>query len=418
MTAPRTVNAPGDVVIVGGGVCGLTLALALHRRGTRCRVYERAPMISELGVGITLLPHGMRELAALGLDGALLAAGIENRQSRFYNRFGQLIYREPRGVAAGYPLPEVGIHRGRLQTILYRTAIERLGGERVITDHQCVAVEQDDASATVRFVRTTTGEPLPSVRGSVVIGCDGIHSALRKQYFPDDAIAFAGINTWRGVTRMRPILDGRTYLRIGSIKTGKMVIYPVVDDIDGSGRQLVNWLCEIQQEVAERNDWNKPGRLDDFYPRYAGWTFDWLDAAAMIRDADAILEYPMVDRDPLPRWTFGRVTLAGDAAHPMYPRGSNGAAQAAIDARTLADCLVAHADPRDALREYEAARLDPTTKIVRTNREFPPDFINIRVEQLVGDRPFQNLDDYITQDELRAMSDEYKRIAGFAPPSS
>ena len=406
-----------EILIVGAGICGLTLALALERRGIGCRVYERAPSIAELGVGITLLPHGMREFAALGLDRELLAAGIENRQSRFYNRFGQLIYEEPRGIAAGYPDPEVGIHRGRLQMILYRAAIARLGGDRVVTDHQCVGVDQDDASATARFVRTTTGEALPPAKGAAVIGCDGIHSALRLQLFPGDSIAFAGINTWRGVTRMPPILDGRTYLRIGSIKTGKMVIYPIVDDIDGSGRQLVNWLCEIQQDVAERNDWNKPGRLEDFYPRYAGWTFDWLDAAAMIRNADTILEYPMVDRDPLLRWTFGRVTLAGDAAHPMYPRGSNGAAQAAIDARTLADLLAAHADPREALRDYEAARLPPTTKIVRTNRESPPDFINIRVEQLVGDQPFENLDDYITQDELRALSDEYKRIAGFVPPA-
>jgi 2-polyprenyl-6-methoxyphenol hydroxylase-like FAD-dependent oxidoreductase len=406
-----------DVVIVGGGICGLTLALALHHRGIGCRVYERATRISELGVGITLLPHGMREFAALGLAPALVAAGIENRQSCFYNRFGQLIYREPRGIAAGYAHPEVGIHRGRLQMILFRAAVERLGADRILTDHHCVAVEQDDDSATARFVRTSTGDASTPATGAVVIACDGIHSAIRRQFFPGDAIAFSGINTWRGITRMPPILDGRTYLRIGSLLTGKMVIYPIVDDVDGRGAQLVNWLCEIQQDVTERNDWNKPGRLEDFYPRYAGWTFDWLDAAAMIRNADAILEYPMVDRDPLPRWTFGRVTLAGDAAHPMYPRGSNGAAQAAIDARTLADLLAAHHDPRDALREYERTRLPPTTKIVATNREFPPDFINIKVEQLVGDRPFDRLDDYITQDELRALSDEYKRIAGFAPPS-
>jgi 2-polyprenyl-6-methoxyphenol hydroxylase-like FAD-dependent oxidoreductase len=404
------------VVIVGGGICGLTLALALHQRGIGCRVYERAPTVSELGVGITLLPHGMREFAALGLAPSLIAAGIENRQSCFYNRFGQLIYREPRGIAAGYAQPEVGIHRGRLQMILYRAVVERLGAHCVVTDHQCIAVEQGDDSATARFVRTSTGEASRAATGAVVIGCDGIHSAIRRQFFPADTMAFSGINTWRGITRRPPILDGRTYLRIGSLLTGKMVIYPIVDDVDGSGTQLVNWLCEIQQAVTERNDWNKPGRLADFHPRYAGWTFDWLDAAAMIRNADAILEYPMVDRDPLPRWTFGRVTLAGDAAHPMYPRGSNGAAQAAIDARTLADLLAAHDDPRDALREYELTRLPPTTKVVTTNREFPPDFINVKVEQLVGDRPFDRLEDYITQDELRALSDEYKRIAGFAPP--
>ena len=408
-----------DVVIVGAGVCGLTLALALHQRGIGCRVYERVPQLTDLGVGITLLPHGRREFSALGLGDALPAAGIENSQSCFFNRFGQLIYREPRGKAAGYAYPEVGIHRGRLQMLLYRAAAERLGADRIVTGHQCVAVEQDEQRVEVRFVDGATGLVRPPAHGRVVVACDGIHSAIRRQFHPDDAVAFSGINTWRGVTRMAPILDGRSYLRIGSILTGKMVIYPIVDDVDadGSGRQLVNWLCEIQQDVSERNDWNKPGRLEDFYPRYAGWRFEWLDAAAMIRDADAILEYPMVDKDPLDRWTFGRVTLAGDAAHPMYPRGSNGSAQAAIDARTLADLLAASDDWPAALREYEQQRLPPTTRVVRTNREFPPDFINIRVEQLVGDRPFDDLDRYITQGELRALSDDYKRVAGFAPPA-
>jgi len=192
------------------------------------------------------------------------------------------------------------------------------------------------------------------------------------------------------------------------------VIYPIVDDVDGSGNQLINWMAEIKRDTTEQNDWNKPGDLADFFPLYQSWRFDWLDVAQMIRDADQILEYPMVDKDPVERWTFGRVTLAGDAAHPMYPRGSNGAAQAAIDARTLADCLRGNADPRAALQAYETARCAVTAKVVRTNREQAPDFINIKVEQLVGDKPFDDLDRYITQDELRALSENYKRIAGFA----
>ena len=404
-----------DVIIVGAGICGLTLALSLHQRNIACRVFERAPRITDLGVGITLLPHAMREFAALGLDGALVDAGIENRESAFFNRFGQLIYKEPRGRFAGYALPEVGIHRGRLQMILYRAALERLGADRLVTDHQCVAVEQDDRGVTVRF-ENASGEPLPAVRGAVAIACDGVNSAIRKQLYPDDAVVFTGINTWRGVTRRQPILEGRTYLRIGSILTGKMVIYPIVDDVDGSGDQLVNWVAEIQQHDCAQNDWNKRGNVGDFLPIYASWTFDWLDVPQLIRDADQVLEYPMVDKDPLDRWTFGRVTLAGDAAHPMYPRGSNGSAQAAIDARTLAECLQRGPDAPTALRAYEAKRLEPTSRVVRTNREFPPDFINIKVEELVGDRPFDDLDDYITQAELKALSDNYKRIAGFARP--
>jgi 2-polyprenyl-6-methoxyphenol hydroxylase-like FAD-dependent oxidoreductase len=403
-----------DIAIVGGGICGLSLALNLQRRGLECRVYERAPDIKELGVGITLLPHAMREFAALGLADQLLAAGIENLESCFFNRFGQPIYKEARGKFAGYAYPEVGIHRGRLHLILYDAARARLGSERIKTDHECVRVEQDEAGATLCFKQTSTGRALEGARASIVVACDGINSSIRKQFHPDDRIAFAGINTWRGITRRKPILTGRSYVRIGSILTGKMVVYPIIDDVDGDGNQLINWMAEIKQDTFEQNDWNKPGNLADFLQIYANWRFDWLDVADLIATADQILEYPMVDKDPIARWTFGRVTLAGDAAHPMYPRGSNGAAQAAIDARTLADCLLAAADPLPALRAYEAKRSEAAARVVRTNREHPPDFINIKVEELVGDRPFDRLDRYITQDELRALSESYKRIAGFS----
>jgi 2-polyprenyl-6-methoxyphenol hydroxylase-like FAD-dependent oxidoreductase len=397
-----------NVAIVGGGICGLSLALNLRQRGIAARVYERAPEIKALGVGITLLPHAMREFTALGLGDELLAAGIENRESCFFNRFGQLIYREDRGKFAGYQYPEVGIHRGNLHLILYAAARAKLGPDAILLDHDCTGVTQDDAGATIHFSKRD------SVRADVVIACDGINSPIRKQFYPDDKVAFAGINTWRGVTRHKPILGGRTYMRVGSILTGKMVIYPIVDNIDADGNQLIHWMAEIKRDTYEQNDWNKPGDLADFFPLYESWKFDWLDVAQMIRDADQILEYPMVDKDPIERWSFGRVTLAGDAAHPMYPRGSNGAAQAAIDARTLADLLRAEPDPRQALKAYEAARAGPAAKVVRTNREHPPDFINIRVEELVGDKPFDNLDKYVTQAELRALSDDYKRIAGFA----
>jgi 2-polyprenyl-6-methoxyphenol hydroxylase-like FAD-dependent oxidoreductase len=404
-----------DIAIIGGGIAGLSLALNLHRHGIACRVFERAPEVKELGVGITLLPHAMREFAALGLDQALLDAGIPIGESCFFNRFGQLIYREPRGTGAGYQHPEVSIHRGRLHMILFSAACERLGRDRILTDHDCIGVAQDDRGVTVAFKQFSTGAMRAPVRAGVAIGCDGINSVVRRQFYPDDRVAFAGINTWRGVTRRKPILTGRTYMRIGSILTGKIVVYPIVDDVDGSGNQLINWMAEIKRDTFDQNDWNKPGDVADFLPIYRDFRFDWLDVAALIRDADQILEYPMVDKDPIARWTFGRLTLAGDAAHPMYPRGSNGAAQGAIDARVLTECLRASGDDAPAaLRAYEAARAPATAKIVRTNREHPPDFINIKVEELVGDRPFANLDDHITQDELRALSENYKRVAGFA----
>ena len=403
-----------NIAIVGGGICGLSLALNLRQRGIDCRIYERAPEMKPLGVGITLLPHAMREFTALGLGDELLAAGIENRDSYFFNRFGQLIYKEARGKLAGYHYPEVGIHRGKLQMTIYEAARQRLGPGAVLLDHDCVGVDQDEDGVTIRFQETSTGRARDSVRADVVIACDGINSAIRKQYYPNDRLAFAGINTWRGVTRRKPILGGRTYMRVGSILTGKIVIYPIIDNVDAEGNQLINWMAEIKRDTFNQNDWNKPGNLADFFPLYESWRFDWLDVAQMIRDADQILEYPMVDKDPIDCWTFGRVTLAGDAAHPMYPRGSNGAAQGAIDARTLADCLKTNPDPQAALKAYEAARAAPAARVVHTNREHPPDFINIKVEQLVGDRPFDDLDKYISQDELRALSENYKRIAGFA----
>jgi 2-polyprenyl-6-methoxyphenol hydroxylase-like FAD-dependent oxidoreductase len=396
------------VAIVGGGICGLSLALNLKQRGIAACVYERAAEIKPLGVGITLLPHAMREFSALGLGDELLAAGIENRESAFFNRFGQLIYKEPRGKFAGYDVPEVGIHRGRLHVILYEAVCKQLGSDAIMLDHGCTGVTQDEQGATLHFTQRD------DVRADVVIACDGINSALRRQFYPDDKVAFAGINTWRGVTRRKPIFDGRTYMRVGSILTGKIVIYPIVDSIDDAGNQLINWMAEIKRDSFEQNDWNKPGDLKDFFPLYESWRFPWLDVAQMIHDADQILEYPMVDKDPIARWTFGRVTLAGDAAHPMYPRGSNGGAQAAIDARTLADLLQNNSDPRVALKAYEAARVGPAAKVVRTNREHPPDFINIKVEELVGDKPFDDLDKFISQDELRALSESYKRVAGFA----
>ena len=395
------------VAVIGGGIAGLAFALALHQRGIACVVFESAREVKELGVGITVLPHGMRELSALGLEERLRAVAIENEESVFFNRHGQLIYREPRGRFAGYPHPEFGIHRGRLHRVLFDAAMERLPAGSILTDHRCERVEQDSGGVTVVHSRGTT-------RADVAVACDGFNSAVRRQFYTGERPAFTGINTWRGVTRAKPILGGRSYLRIGTVDTGKIVIYPIADNIDGAGRQLINWMAEMRMPGEPMNDWNKPGRLEDFIGIYRDWRFDWLDVPALIEGADTILEYPMVDKDPVPRWTFERVTFMGDAAHPMYPRGSNGAAQALIDARTLADELAKGGDAREALAAYEKARLEATARVVRTNREHPPDYIIMKVDELTGGKPFANIDDVISQAELRALSDNYKRVAGFA----
>jgi 2-polyprenyl-6-methoxyphenol hydroxylase-like FAD-dependent oxidoreductase len=396
------------VIVIGGGIGGLTLALSLHQAGIACRVFEAAPEIKPLGVGINLLPHGTRELTELGLGGALARVAVETAELRYYNRFGQLIYGEPRGRRAGYDWPQYSIHRADLHRVLLDAVRERLGADAVVPGAKCVGIDQDDGGVTARF------EGGAAARGSCAVGCDGIHSAVRRQLHPGEGPpSYQGINMWRGVTRAKPFLGGATMAVAGWLEVGKLVVYPIRDRMDAEGRQLVNWVAEIQSPHHVMQDWSLPGKLEDFYPTFAGWKFDWLDCAALIRDAEMILEYPMVDRDPLPWWTQGRVTLLGDAAHPMYPRGSNGAGQAILDARTLAGCLKRGRDAPAALKAYEAVRLPATREVVLMNRTDPPDAILREVWKRSGDRPFARIEDVISREELEAISENYKRVAGF-----
>ena len=396
------------VLVVGGGIGGLTLALSLHQAGIACRVFEAAPEIQPLGVGVNLLPHGMRELTELGLQDRLAALAVETRELRFYNRFGQFIFKEPRGRFAGYEWPQLSIHRADLHEVLLDEVRKRLGFDSVILNMKFSSLEEEQGRVKARFQSGST------IHGSCVIGCDGIHSTVRKLLFPGEGPpAYQGIHMWRGVTRMKPFLSGASMAVAGWLEVGKMVIYPIRRALDAEGRQLVNWVAEIQSPRNVMQDWNLGGRIDDFYPRFADWRFDWLDCAALLRNADMVLEYPMVDRDPLPWWTKGRVTLLGDAAHPMYPRGSNGAGQAILDARTLAGCLLRNEKIEKALMEYERARLKATNDLVLMNRTNPPDAILREVWKRSGDRPFERIEDLITNAELVALSEDYKRVAGF-----
>ena len=282
------------------------------------------------------------------------------------------------------------------------------------TGRQCVAFLQSEGGVTLSFRETPSGVSLSPIDADVVLACDGVNSAIRRQLYPHETLAFTGINTWRGVTRRAAIFDGKTYMRIGSIRTGKIVIYPIADSLDDSGLQLINWIAEIQRESAPMNDWNKPGAASDFLQIYESFRYGWLDVPELIRNADSVLEYPMVDRDPIDQWTFGRISLVGDAAHPMYPRGSNGSAQALIDARVVAEVLAKGSSANEALRCYEAQRAPVTAAIVQANRTRPPDLINLKVEELNGDKPFTDLDALISQQELQQLSNEYKEIAGFS----
>jgi 2-polyprenyl-6-methoxyphenol hydroxylase-like FAD-dependent oxidoreductase len=396
-----------EVIIVGAGIGGLTLGLALHREKIPCRIFEAAPAIKAVGVGVNLLPHATRELAALGLEEALAKAAIATTDATFFNRFGQLIYQEPLGRAAGYEYPQFSIHRGDLQMILTDAFCARAGADKLVTGRHCVAVEQDDSGVTVNFADGS------SARGKVAIACDGIHSAIRKQFCPEEGEPrYSGVNMWRGVTRWKPMLSGASMVRAGWLSHGKMVIYPI-RGADAEGLQLVNWVAEIETPNYRKRDWNRPGSLDDFLPAFANWHFDWLDVPAFIRAADSVLEFPMVDQDPLPRWSFGRVTLLGDAAHPMVPRGSNGAGQAILDARALTSALLAH-EPVAALAAYEKQRLEATTRIVLTNRANPPDAILREVFLRSQDKSFRAIEEVISLEELRGLSEGYKQIAGYS----
>ena len=402
-----------DVIIVGGGIGGLTLALKLQRAGIACRVYEAAPEIKAVGVGINILPHASKELTELGLEDALSKVGITTIDACFFNRHGQLIYREPLGRHAGYAWPQFSIHRGDLHAVLLDACKSRIGADRIYAGWKGVRIEQDRDGATAYFRHAVSNEDLPPQRGAVAIGCDGINSAIRKQLYPDEGPPiYSGVNMWRGVTRWQPFLSGACLTRAGWLATGKMVIYPIRNAIDAAGRQLVNWVAELTTPKYKRRDWNRPGNLDDFIGNFEDWHFDWLDVPELLRQSEMILEFPMVDQDPLPRWSFGRVTLLGDAAHPMYPRGSNGAGQAILDAKALAHSLATHADPVAALQAYEVQRLDATANVVRMNRQNPPDAILREIYLRTGDKPFTNIDDVISKNELQALSDGYKRITG------
>jgi 2-polyprenyl-6-methoxyphenol hydroxylase-like FAD-dependent oxidoreductase len=403
-----------EVAVIGAGIGGLTLALALHDAGISCRVYEAVPELRPLGVGINVLPHATKVLGRLGLNERLAQVAVATKEAAFFNRHGQLIYREPSGVAAGYATPQFSIHRGDLQTTLLEAVRERLGDDAVLLDRKCVGASSSDDEAIVNFV--DSNDRAYAVRASVAVACDGLHSALRKQFYPDEgAPRYSGVNMWRGAVHWKPFLSGATMVRAGALVpgVGKMVIYPIRDNVDEQGRQLVNWVAEINAPQPARRDWNGAGRLEDFFPAFADWHFDWLDVAGMIESTEGILQFPMVDQDPLPRWTFGRLTLLGDAAHPMVPRGSNGAGQAIVDADVLSAYLIDIGVGPEALMAYDRERVTATGDVVLTNRKAPPDKILQVVHERTNGQPFTSLAGIIDEAELQSITASYKQVAGY-----
>jgi 2-polyprenyl-6-methoxyphenol hydroxylase-like FAD-dependent oxidoreductase len=395
--------------VIGAGIGGLAAALSLHEIGAEVEIFEAVREVRPLGVGINLLPHAVRELDALGLRATLEARSVAPSSLVYCTRRGQEIWREPRGLAAGYPWPQLSIQRGVLQDVLLDAVTDRLGPGALHLGERLVRVEESQEGAAAVFASGTR------VEAELVVAADGIHSVARAQRYPDEGpLLWNGSLLWRGVCETEPVLDGRTMVWAGHPEQ-KFVGYPIEDR--GGDRQLFNFIAELRRPdsgLASEEDWNRAGSLDDFLPAFAAWDFGWLDVTAIVRAAPEAYLFPMVDRDPVPRWTFGRSTLLGDAAHPMYPIGSNGASQAILDARVLAGCLRRHTgDVDEALSRYEAVRGPATAAIVRANRELGPELPMLLVEQRAPDG-FRDITDVISAEEIARVTEGYRATAGFS----
>ncbi|MEP7114856.1 MAG: flavin-dependent oxidoreductase [Ilumatobacteraceae bacterium] len=404
-----------DIIIAGGGIGGLTTALSLHRAGFPVRVFESVDRIQALGVGINLLPHAVRELDALGLAADLAANGLTPTTLAYFTKRGEPIWDEPRGLSAGYRWPQISIHRGELHTVLHAAAAAEIGADRIHTGCHLAQFTDRADGVQATFIDRRTGADSATATGSMLIACDGIHSVARRHFYPHEGMPkWNGALLWRGLAEGAPVFDGRTMVWAGHPRQ-KFVLYPLLDLPDG--RQQLNFIAELRTddtELLEREDWNRPGALDDFLPEFAGWTFPWLDIPSLIASAPATYLFPMVDRDPVERWSFGRVTLLGDAAHPMYPIGSNGASQAILDARTLAGCLSSYPDDiQRALQRYDEVRRPVTSAIVLANRSFGPELPMQLVEERAPEG-FDQLSDVITPDEILEVTEGYRKMAGFS----
>jgi 2-polyprenyl-6-methoxyphenol hydroxylase-like FAD-dependent oxidoreductase len=402
------------VLIAGGGIGGLTLALSLHQIGIPCRVFESVREIKPLGVGINTLPHATRELIELGLGDVLAAAGVATRELAYYSKHGKEIWSEPRGLEAGYKWPQYSIHRGKLQMILYDAALARLGAANVLSSSHVESWQETGSGVKVR-VADRQGGKTSEHEGSLLIACDGIHSTVRAKFYPDEGSPiWNGRILWRGVTMAKPYLTGRSMIMAGYQQL-KFVCYPISQELDANGNTMINWIAERElppDYVWRREDYNRKGKFEDFLPWFENWKYDWLDVPSIIKNAMYFYEYPLVDRDPVDRWTFGRATLTGDAAHPMYPIGSNGSSQAILDARVLAREILANGPTEAALLAYEAERRPATTDLVLLNRKNGPEQVMQIVEERAPDG-FGQVTEVLSRDELEGIAANYKKVAGF-----
>ena len=414
-TATPTQSNRPPVLIAGGGIAGMSLALTLHQVGVPCLVFESVPELQPLGVGINLQPNAVRELYDLGITSDMLdAIGIQAREWALVGRNGNDVYSEPRGLLAGYRWPQYAVHRGKLQMLLYQMVVQRLGAQAVRLG-QRVSGWRESADGVTALVESTDGHH-HEVAGSLLVGCDGLHSAIRAQMHPEQPpIQWGGAIMWRGTTPGVPIRSGSSFVGLGSLRH-RVVLYPISPVDAATGLATINWIAEITVDNAggwTQGDWNRRVALGDFAHHFDGWNYGWLDVPAMLRGAREIFEYPMIDRDRVPTWVDGRVALLGDAAHVMYPVGSNGASQAIVDTRVLGAALVEHGVGPAALRAYDERLCGPISALVLRNRGAGP----FGLLGLVDDRcggVFDNIDEVIPAAERDAFMAGYKKAAGFA----
>jgi 5-methylphenazine-1-carboxylate 1-monooxygenase len=395
-------------VIAGAGIAGLTTALSLHQVGIEVLVADSAAELKPLGVGINLLPHAVRELTELGLGNPLEETGIVTSEQAHFDRFGSLIWSEPRGRGLGYAWPQYSIHRGELQMMLLAAVRDRLGEEAVRTATAVTGFTERDGAVEV-LLSDRRNETAYSLPADVLVGADGLYSAVRGQLHPEEPPPrWSGVMLWRGIAEGQPFLSGATLAIVGHNTASKFVAYPVART--DRGTVAINWVAEVMVgggRPVSQPDWNRGGRLAEALGYFADWKFDWLDIPDLMIRSHRILEYPMVDRDPLPFWGRGRVTLAGDAAHPMYPIGSNGGSQAILDARVLARELAAAPSAEQGLAAYEAARRETVNAIVLANRDMPADRVLHTVSVRAPDG-FDRIEDVLSPAELAAVRDAYR----------
>ena len=403
------------VLIAGGGIGGMALALTLNQIGVPCQVFEAVPDLQPLGVGINLQPNAVRELYDLGLDQqALDTIGIQAREWALVGRNGHDVYAEPRGLLAGYRWPQYSVHRGKLQMLLYRTVLERLGPGAVTLGHRVTGYRHEGDSVFAR-VESRDGRTA-EVESRLLVAADGLHSAIRAQMHPaQPPIHWGGAIMWRGTTPGVPIRTGASFVGVGSLRH-RVVLYPISPPDPTTGLATINWIAEITVDNSRgwtHGDWNRRVSVDDFIHHFEDWNFDWLDVPAMLRGAGEVFEYPMIDRDPVPTWVDGRVALLGDAAHVMYPVGSNGASQAIVDARVLGASLLEHGITPAALAAYDTRLCADISALVLRNRGAGPFGILGLVDERCGG-VFDNIDDVIPAAEREAFMARYKAAAGFA----